>query len=377
MATVDVLAELGYQVDMLCYPLGNSPQNRQYTIFRSYGPASVQSVKIGPSPQKVLLDIPLAWSARKLVRKYSYDVIHGVEEAGFIACWLGKRYGIPYIFDMHSWMSQQIEDGKFLKIRFLLDLFKKLELYAMKNARAIITVGEEMTSLLRTKLVPDVYSVSLPDRSLSLQDSVSQETIRSIEERFFRQPGKKILYTGNFHQYQGIDLLLDSIQELKKQGGLDCQLLLVGGGDGEREKVEFYKEMCRTKGIADSVIFCGEFPPETMSVFIEKSDVLVSSRITGNNIPLKIYTYLASGKLLVATNIASHTQVLHSGNCLLAEPDPAAFARELQRALCELTDSEKERIAEEAKKSSGQEHFQKFTDILANCYTHCLKRPLV
>ena len=59
MATVDVLAELGYQVDLLCYPFGKDPRNKKYSIARSANPFSFSSVKIGPSWQKIVLDIPL------------------------------------------------------------------------------------------------------------------------------------------------------------------------------------------------------------------------------------------------------------------------------------------------------------------------------
>ena len=373
MATVDVLAELGYQVDLLCYPLGNDPRNKKYSIARSANPFSFGSVKIGPSWQKIVLDIPLAWSAWRMVGQHRYDLIHGVEEAGFLACLLGKWNRIPYIFDMHSWMSQQINDGNFLRSGFLLSLFKKAERYAMRQAKAIITVGEEMTGIIKNDLVPESYTVTLPDRSLALHEPLDPVTAENIRKNFFSGPEKKILYTGNFHPYQGIDLLLASVRELRQSVANPFKLLLVGGGEGERDKVIACKDMCQLLGINENVVFCGEFPPEAMPVFIENSDLVVTSRITGNNIPLKIYTYLASGKLLVATRIQSHTQVLHKGNALLAEPDPVSFARELRRGLYELNELDRERLASEAKRTGGEEHFRKFQDILVTCYGYCLK----
>jgi len=65
--------------------------------------------------------------------------------------------------------------------------------------------------------------------------------------------------------------------------------------------------------------------------FIAMADILVSPRIFGTNIPLKIYTYLKSGKPIIATNIMAHTQVLDKKVSILAEPDPKSFAKEIIR----------------------------------------------
>ena len=374
-STVNVLAELGYDVDLLCYPLGIDPKNRKYTIHRAARPPFLSSVKIGPSPQKILFDIPLAVKAYHMVRQDDYAVIHGVEEAGFIAGWLGRKLGIPYIYDMHSWMSQQIEDGNYLKSGLLLDSFKKLESLSMKRARAIITVGSEMTEILRTRLAPGVYAATLPDCPLVIDDDLETPELRdSIAGRFFNTARKTILYTGNFHPYQGIDLLLAGIAELKAMVGdsLNFALLLVGGGAGEMKAVASYKKMAANLGIEKEVVFCGGHPAEAMPIFMDLADLLVSSRSTGNNIPLKIYTYLASGKLLVATDIPSHSQVLNSGNCLLAAPQPQALAKALLKGLTEITDEERQRISAEARRIGGEEQLGRFREVLKGCYGHCL-----
>lgn len=76
-------------------------------------------------------------------------------------------------------------------------------------------------------------------------------------------------------------------------GRFDFALLLVGGGAGEVKSVTAYHEMARDLGVEEEIVFCGEYPAEAMPIFMEKADLLVSSRIAGNNVPLKVYTYLA------------------------------------------------------------------------------------
>ena len=70
-----------------------------------------------------------------------------------------------------------------------------------------------------------------------------------------------------------------------------------------------------------------------MPYFIEACDILVSPRISGTNTPLKIYSYLRSGRPIVATNLRTHTQVLARDTALLVEPEASAFAAGIQRLI--------------------------------------------
>ena len=55
--------------------------------------------------------------------------------------------------------------------------------------------------------------------------------------------------------------------------------------------------------------------------------MLASPRIAGTNTPLKIYSYLRSGKPIVATDLLTHTQVLDRDVAMLVRPEAEAFAR--------------------------------------------------
>jgi glycosyltransferase involved in cell wall biosynthesis len=43
-------------------------------------------------------------------------------------------------------------------------------------------------------------------------------------------------------------------------------------------------------------------------------------------VPLKIYTYLLTGKPIIATNLTAHSLVLTDETAVLVDPAPAAFA---------------------------------------------------
>ena len=61
--------------------------------------------------------------------------------------------------------------------------------------------------------------------------------------------------------------------------------------------------------------------------------MLASPRHQGQNTPFKIFTYLASGKPLVATRIPTHTQLLDDSFAFLVEPTPEGLAAGMRQAL--------------------------------------------
>ena len=81
------------------------------------------------------------------------------------------------------------------------------------------------------------------------------------------------------------------------------------------------------------VFWAGPRPVPQLTWLLAQADVLVSPRLKGVNTPMKVYSYLASGIPMIATNIASHTQVLDETTSILCEAEPDAFAQGIDRLL--------------------------------------------
>ena len=141
--------------------------------------------------------------------------------------------------------------------------------------------------------------------------------------------GLIVMYVGNLEPYQGIDLLLQSfVRVLEHTDGAD--LVIVGGAARD---VSAYRGKCRRLGIAARVHFLGPRPIGELAEHLAQADVLVSPRLRGNNTPMKLYSYLHSGKALVATDLPTHTQLVGRDVAMLAAPTPEAFADALERVI--------------------------------------------
>ncbi|MDJ0795266.1 MAG: glycosyltransferase [Calothrix sp. MO_167.B12] len=132
-----------------------------------------------------------------------------------------------------------------------------------------------------------------------------------------------LMYVGNLESYQGIDLLLDSFALIINQTD-KVDLVIIGG---ESTDILKYQIKTRELRIEHKVHFCGSQPTNKLGLYLSQADILVSPRIKGKNTPMKIYSYLDSGKPVVATNLLTHTQVMNNRVAILANPNAQDFSQ--------------------------------------------------
>ena len=79
--------------------------------------------------------------------------------------------------------------------------------------------------------------------------------------------------------------------------------------------------------VSEAICFVGQRPLEEMPQYMAIADIILSPRSEGTNTPLKLYTYLSSGKPILATAILSHTQILTPEMAKLVSPTPEGLAQ--------------------------------------------------
>ena len=325
-AMVSTLAKHGCQVDLLVFPVGEPVELPSgVRVLRSPSLPFIRKVPIGPSWTKILLDIPLCFSAlwHSLARRY--DAYHGVEEGGIVAGVLSMVTRKTYVYDMDSCMPQQLKDSGFFQSGVLLSIVSGLENFFIRHAGSVLTVCQALTDKVRS-VSNEVAIHQIED--CPVESEPSEQLVSELRLRYGLGGKRVLLYTGNVESYQGIDLLLKSFALCTgKHGFKDVVLVIVGGGGESSEALQSCKELAFQLGIGDKTVFTGERPPAEMGSFYALADVLASPRLVGGNTPLKLYSYMAAERPIVATSISSHTQVLDETNAFLAEAKPEPFAQ--------------------------------------------------
>ena len=199
--------------------------------------------------------------------------------------------------------------------------------------------------------------------------------LEKIKEEF-GDTQSTIVYTGNLSSYQGIDLLIEafakavSLSAESATSSRTAPRLLIVGGD--KQSIAPYRALAEKLAVTQHVVFSGSRPAEEMGAFLEYADVLVSPRREGENTPLKIYSYMAAGRPIVASNIVSHTQVLSDASAYLAEPNPDSFAQALLQAIDKSDEGAKARVSKELVETRYSE--KEFSKRLLKMYRDILHR---
>jgi glycosyltransferase involved in cell wall biosynthesis len=324
------------------YPIGRDVRLPNLRIFRSWRPPFVTRVRIGPSFTKVVLDALMLLTIVRRVATSKYDAIHSHEEMGLVGVWLARLLRIPHLYDMHSSLPQQLSNFKYSRSALLRRMFTWAEDQMVHGSDVVITICQELQDTVdgmgvgdRALLIENVMGGDVEDAP-SLQPS-------DVRHRWgIPEHAPLALYTGTFEAYQGVELLIRAAAILARTHP-HARVLVVGG---EPAQVDAARAQAEAAGATSIMTFTGQQPARDIPAFVQACDLLVSPRIRGTNTPLKIYSYLRSGKPIVATNLLTHTQVLTPEIAMLVPVDAEAFAA----AIATLIDApqERERLARAA-----------------------------
>jgi len=320
------LSSLGHEVDLLTLPLGIDVDLPRLAIHRTMGLPFITRVKIGPSAPKLLFDILLFFKAIQMLLTRRYDVIHSHEEAAFFAVVLAKLFGVPHIYDMHSSLPEQLRNFEFCNWWPFVALFRWLEGSTIRGSSAVLTIGADLEKQV-IALVPNANHILIENMAGSMTTAPQPEILAAIRAHFMAKDRPLVVYTGNFERYQGIDLLIDSIGLVVQQRP-DVVLAIVGGTP---QQVAACKARAESLALGNNVVFTGTVSAVEAVHFLFAADILVSPRTDGLSVPLKIYSYLRSGRPTVATNIYAHTQILNENISVITEQNPESYSAGILR----------------------------------------------
>jgi glycosyltransferase involved in cell wall biosynthesis len=346
---LEALAAQGHEAEVLTFHEGEDPGLPGCRIHRIPRLPGLSGIRPGFSAKKLACDALMLASALRLIRRQRYDLVHAVEESAFMALLARWLFGVPYVYDMDSILAQQMID-KFpplARVRGGLEWFERL---AVRGSSGVLAVCRSIEDKAR-EYAPGCLVARLEDVTL-LPPVASRPAERESLAGLAGNSGTIgpiVLYVGNLEAYQGIDLLLAGFARAVAQVPA-ARLVVIGGAP---EHIRHYQEVAARAGIGASVRFAGPRPVDKLGDYLGQATVLVSPRTQGTNTPMKVYSYLDSGRPLLATRLPTHTQVLDDEVACLVEPDPEDFARGL--ALLLTSEPLRERLAGNARALSQRE----------------------
>ena len=316
-----ITAELGVRVDLLTYGEGEEVDIPGVNVIRIPRFKFLGPVKVGPSALKLFLDVFMFfWTVGLLIRR-RYQFVHAHEESVFF-CWLLKPiFRFQLVYDMHSSLPEQLSNFNFTKSKWLIGLFKWLELRCLRAAEVTITICPSLDNYAQRLASPRSLAILIENSIFErVQLASPKQNAKQIGESLI---GKRlVVYAGTLEAYQGIDILIRGFRQVAERDR-SLFLLIVGGTPGQVKRYHRLAEQC---GLQHRCRFVGRVSPSLAKYYSSLAAVQVSPRTSGTNTPLKIYEQIAQQAPLVATNVYSHTQVLDENVAFLVEPTPQGIA---------------------------------------------------
>lgn len=328
---IKTLSELGHNVTLLTYPEGDDIEG--FRIIRVSSIPFFKNIPIGPSIHKLLYDALLLLKGISVLNKYRFDVIHAHEIDGAIIGAVLKKVckGIsgnsPLLYyDMHSLLSEQMRNKNY-RINFLLDnFFNYLEMFAYGHSDRLLMISPSFLNRL-FKFNQHKKAIFLPDVPALKEELVDQDTYKDLKTKIKHKT--IFLYMGNIENYQGVEMLLEAFRIIEKTVD-DAGLVIVGGTNNEIKNLE---NKVNKLGLKRAYLFSQQ-PLKKMPAFLKLSDIVVSPRLRGTNIPYKLYPYMRMGKPIIATNIPAHNLILENNkSALVCEINPQDMGNKMQLLL--------------------------------------------
>ena len=353
------LTENGYDVDLLTMPIGADQQIPGMNVIRVPNVFGLKTMSIGPSLWKAIYDIFILFKAFSLSRRNTYDVIHGIEDGGFIAALVAKRRKTKLVFEKHS-DPQSYKEGVLRNV--VMWLYAKAESFAIRRADAVIGTGPGLIEQAKA-LEPRASLHVISDIPSSLVES-SEDGVTAWRSKIQKNEDDVLIgYVGSFAVYQGIDLMFDAIPLVVAECK-QARFVIVGGTP---EEIAERKAALATQNAADAVVFLGKIPPDELPDVLASTDVLLSPRIAGKNTPLKLLDYLKAGAAIVGCDNEANRLILDDENSLLVAPESGAFAQGIV-ALAKDEGRRRQLSGSGRKLIDEKYNFRVFRDGLKACY---------
>jgi PEP-CTERM/exosortase A-associated glycosyltransferase len=257
----------------------------------------------------------LEHTLRQVVEVVKPDILHAHSPAlnGVAALRVGKQYKLPVVYEVRAfWEDAAVDHGTSKEWGTRYRLTRRMETYVLKRANAITTICEGLRGDIIGRGVPEKKVTVIPNAVDAERFSMNGQADPELQV-LLGTAGKTVLgFIGSFYAYEGLNLLLDAMPEVLKEIP-NVRVLLVGGGPQEHR----LRERVQKLDLGEVVIFTGRVPHDTVQNYYKLVDVFVyprlPMRLTDLVTPLKPLEAMAQGRLVLASDVGGHRELIQPG----------------------------------------------------------------
>jgi len=300
-----------------CKHVGATAPVETIDDFRFYrsNEISAISAKIPVFNQCAIVN-SLAKRLDEIIPEIKPDILHAHSPAlnGLAALKAAKRHNIPLVYECRAfWEDAAVDHGTTTENSLRYYLTKMLETFVFKKTDAITTICEGLRADICKRGISAEKITVIPNAVDIERFSYGLKADESLRSQLALQNKIVLGFIGSFYAYEGLPLLLEALPKiLEKQP--ETRLLLVGGGPQEaliKQKVQELK-------LDDQVLFTGRIAHDLVQDYYNQVDIFVyprlPMRLTDLVTPLKPLEAMAQGRLVIASDVGGHIELIKHGH---------------------------------------------------------------
>ncbi|MFA9217696.1 MAG: TIGR04063 family PEP-CTERM/XrtA system glycosyltransferase, partial [Sphingomonadaceae bacterium] len=229
------------------------------------------------------------------------------------ALWVGRALKIPVVYEIRAfWEDAAVDHGTSHAGGLRYRLSRALESYTLRRVDAVTTICSGLRDDIAARGIP-LQKITVIPNAVDIRRFPATAPGNGMLAHQLGLTGHLVLgFIGSFYAYEGLQLLLEALPRMLAAIP-SLQLLLVGGGPQEAE----LRQQARQLGLEHRVRFAGRVPHQDIHAYYQLVDVLVyprlPMRLTHLVTPLKPLEAMALGRLVVASDVGGHRELIEDG----------------------------------------------------------------
>jgi PEP-CTERM/exosortase A-associated glycosyltransferase len=319
LAILESQRNLGWEIQQMTGPKHKGADRLEedingFLFFRT--PRSTGIFARTPILQQAAVVRAMEKRLQEMVQRTKPSIIHAHSPAlnGLAALRVGRKNAVPVVYEVRAfWEDAAVDHGTSKEGGLRYRLTKALETFVLKRVDAVTVICEGLRDdIIMRGITPGKVTV--------IPNAVDEERFRrkttsnsNLKNEWGLKDREVIGYIGSFYAYEGLMLFIQALRLILKAKPL-VKVLLVGGGPQRQDLEALTKEL----GLSEHVGFTGRVPQERVEDYYDVIDVLVyprlSMRLTDIVTPLKPLEAMARGKVVVASDVGGHRELIVDGS---------------------------------------------------------------
>lgn len=275
----------------------------------------------------------------RLVSETRPDIIHAHSPVltALAAVGVARRHRLPLVYEIRAfWEDASVGNGTGTEGSLRYRATRAIETWACRQADAVGAICDGLLGDLRQRGIDPAKLFAVPNAVDLDQFGSPLPRDAGLSAKLGLDDADVVGFIGSYYDYEGLDDLIAAMPALVAARPA-AQLLLVGGGPMEAA----LKAQGAASPVADRIHFVGRVPHAEVDRYYSLIDVLAyprkHMRLTDLVTPLKPLEAMAQEKLVVASDVGGHRELIEDGvtGTLFRADDPAALATALATLFAE------------------------------------------